>query len=407
MQPSGQQMSFELPREPAPPGSGTASTPGRTASPRPPTWLFIDLAPEFGGHEVMLLRWIESLQRQGDVEPLLVCAKGSRLATLGAAQVHTVEVELAHGGRVNRIMKFAQFMRQLHALKRAHRPARAVVAEGCLMAQRHGLFAARALGLRPVLYVPLVSSFENMGVSDGARLDRKVRGFYRKLPEAWLTITAQQAAELRDWSGVEQPVFCLPNTVSGAFETPDTPAPPAPGPVKALVLGRLEPFQKGLDRLLDHLVAHPAIGRDVHVSFVGEGPYLPTLQAALRDHPGLSGMVTLEGWQDAATALGNHDVLLMASRFEGVPLVMLEAMASGVPVVATDMPGTRPYLPESCLFEFGDFDRAFQIVRALRDQPGLRDTVVSHNREAFAAQASPAAFEDGVRRLTAELNALG
>jgi glycosyltransferase involved in cell wall biosynthesis len=353
------------------------------------------------------LRWIESLQRQGDVDPLLVCAAGSRLATLGAAQVRTVEVELAQGGRVDRLVKFAKLMRQLRALKRAHRPARAVVAEGCLMAQRHGLFAARALGLRPVLYVPLVSSFEAMGLSDGARLDRKVRGFYRKLPEAWLTITSQQADELRSWSGVEQPVFCLPNTISGAFDTAaEAIAPDVTRPVKALVLGRLEPFQKGLDRLLEHLVARPELARDVHVSFVGEGPYLTTLEAALRDNAALAGMVTLEGWQDAATALANHDVLLMASRFEGVPLVMLEAMASGVPVVATDMPGTRPYLPASCLFQFGDFDRAFKVVRALRDEPGLRETVVQGNRDAFALLASPAAFEDGVRRLTAELNAL-
>jgi len=404
MQPS---LSFELPRDPAQTGSAPPPAGLTAAAGRPPVWLFIDLAPEFGGHEVMLLRWIESLQRQREVEPLLVCAAGSRLAALGAAQVRTVEVEVAHGGRVDRLVKFAQLLRQLYALKRAHRPVRAVVAEGCLMAQRHGLFAARALGMRPVLYVPLVSSFEAMGLSDGARLDGKMRSFYRKLPEAWLTITAQQAEELRSWSGIEQPVFCLPNTVSGSFEAPVQAADSTiTGPVKALVLGRLEPFQKGLDRLLEHLVARPSLGRDVHVSFVGEGPYLPTLEAALRDNATLAGMVTLEAWQDAATALANHDVLLMASRFEGVPLVMLEAMASGVPVVATDMPGTRPYLPASCLFQFGDFDRAFDIVRALRDEPGLRSTVVQHNRDAFMRLASPAAFEDGVRRLTAELNAL-
>jgi len=403
MQPSA---SFEMPQDPPQAGS-TPRPAGMSATGDRPVWIFIDLAPEFGGHEVMLLRWIESLQRQGSIEPLLVCAAGSRLATLGAAQVHTVEVELAQGGRVDRLVKFARFLRQLHALKRAHRPARAVVAEGCLMAQRHGLFAARALGLRPVLYVPLVSSFEAMGVPDGARLDRKVRGFYRKLPEAWLTITSQQADELRSWSGIQQPVFCLPNTVSGEFDTTaEAPAPDRTGPVKVLVLGRLEPFQKGLDRLLEHLKARPGLASHVHVSFVGEGPYLPTLEAALRDNPALAGLVTLEGWQDAATALANHDVLLMASRFEGVPLVMLEAMASGVPVVTTDMPGTRPYLPASCLFQFGDFDRAFEAVRALRDQPGLRESVVQHNRDAFARLASPAAFEDGVNRLTADLNAL-
>jgi len=376
-----------------------------------PTWLFIDLATDFGGHEVMLLQWIEELRRQGEVEPILVCAKASRLAQLGPLQLSTYEVDTLRGSLAAKLLRFAKLMQQLYALKRAHRPVITVIAEGCLMAQRHAVFATRAVGLRSIVYVPLVSSFTDMGFPNAERLEQRMRSSYRKLPSAWITITPHQAEELRSWSGAEQPVFCLPNTVAAQFEESnghhaanaiDTPARQS----KILVLGRLDPHQKGLDLLLQHLTNRPALARDVRVSFVGEGPFLPAIQAALSAHPWLAELMVVEGWQDASTALAKHDVLLIASRFEGVPLVMLEAMASGVPVVSTDLPGTRPYLPASCLFQFGDFDRAFEIARSLRDDPDLRETVVKKNLKSFADKASPTAFGAAVRELTVQLGAL-
>jgi glycosyltransferase involved in cell wall biosynthesis len=373
-----------------------------------PVWLFIDLASIYGGHEVMLLRWIDVLRQQGEVEPVLVCAEGSRLAALAPARVRTITVKLAEGSLPAKVFRFGQMLRQLWALRQRYRPVLAVVAEGCVMAQRHGLFAARALGLRTVLYVPIVSSFTDMGSPDAARLDRKVRGRYRRLPAAFLTITPPQADALRQWTGIEQPVFCLPNTVAAKFDRAAA-STPAPGtPARVLVLGRLDAHHKGLDTLLTHLQAHPELRQKVNVSFVGEGPYLAVLQAAMRNDPTLGDWLSLEGWQDGAAAIASHDVLLISSRFEGVPLVMLEAMTAGVPVVSTDLPGTRPYLPEACLFQFGDLGRAFEAVCRLQANPAWRAGVVARNLQVYARLASPAAFDTAVRRLTAQLHhALG
>lgn len=382
----------------------------RVATPRVgtrPVWWFIDLARDFGGHEMMVMRWIEALQRQGDVDPVLVCAAGSRLAERAAGQVRMVEVRIGEGSRLNKVAGLARVLLRLHALKREQRPAAVVAAEGCLMAQRHGLFAARALGLPTVLYVPMVSSFTVMGLPGSDRLDQRVRSFYRRLPTAWLTITPEQGHELRDWSGARQPMFSLSNTVPAGFDRSRAQARgPASARVRVLVLGRLEPFQKGLDRLLEHVKAHPELADRIELSIIGEGPYLPTLQAALRDDPVLARWVRLQGWADSATALSGHDVLMIPSRFEGVPLVMLEAMAVGVPVIATDMAGTRPYLPPSCLFGFGDLSGAFAAVLALQDETAWREVVVEQNLQSFGAQASPAAFDMEVRRLTAQFNAL-
>jgi hypothetical protein len=75
-----------------------------------------------------------------------------------------------------------------------------------------------------------------------------------------------------------------------------------------------------------------------------------------------------------------------------------------LPVVATDLPGTRPYLPDNCLFACGDLDHAFAAVGALQANVSWRAEVVARNLRAYAGQASPAAFDAAVRRLTAQLH---
>jgi glycosyltransferase involved in cell wall biosynthesis len=97
-------------------------------------------------------------------------------------------------------------------------------------------------------------------------------------------------------------------------------------------IGRLS-WQKGYDVLVDALARMP----ETEAVIVGEGPQRKNIERCARD-AGVGGRLTLVGWSDDARSyLRRFDAFVLPSRFEGFPLVILEAMLAGVPVIATDV----------------------------------------------------------------------
>lgn len=78
---------------------------------------------------------------------------------------------------------------------------------------------------------------------------------------------------------------------------------------------------------------------DVHLLFVGHGPLESDLKAAV-ESSGLTGRVHLAGWQaDVPGLMKAAELFVLASRWEGMPNVLLEAGAAGIPVVSTRVEG--------------------------------------------------------------------
>lgn len=104
--------------------------------------------------------------------------------------------------------------------------------------------------------------------------------------------------------------------------------------------GRLD-RQKGFDLLLRAIAAGGRFPRDPHWVVVGEGPERGNLQRQIADL-GLQGTVHLPGWRaDLPGILRAATGFVLSSRWEGMPNVVLEAMAAGLPVVATGVEGVR------------------------------------------------------------------
>ncbi len=115
-------------------------------------------------------------------------------------------------------------------------------------------------------------------------------------------------------------------------------AQPGGAPWLAAYVGRLS-SEKGPDLFLDTLI--PVCQRQprVHAVMLGEGPERDALQQRI-DAAGLGERITLPGFQrDMRGWMKRLDALVISSRTEGTPMILLEAMQDGVPVVAFGVGG--------------------------------------------------------------------
>jgi glycosyltransferase involved in cell wall biosynthesis len=114
-------------------------------------------------------------------------------------------------------------------------------------------------------------------------------------------------------------------------------------PPQAILIGTIGRLtrQKGYSVLLQAASAVLKEIPDAHVVIVGEGELRDSLES-LAEQLGVGHAVHLLGARhDIEELLAATDLFVSSSLWEGLPTVILEAMASGVPVVATDVSGTR------------------------------------------------------------------
>jgi len=130
-----------------------------------------------------------------------------------------------------------------------------------------------------------------------------------------------------------------------------------------LMAGRMTP-QKGWDVLLEAAARLGAARDDLFWLLVGDGPLRPALERRAAEL-GVSGSFT-GARADMADVLGCADVVVLASRSEGLPFTLLEAMALGKPVVATRVGGVAEVVEDG---------RSGRLVP--RDDPGALATAVA------------------------------
>jgi glycosyltransferase involved in cell wall biosynthesis len=156
-----------------------------------------------------------------------------------------------------------------------------------------------------------------------------------------IAVSAHVAARLRDRFGVPAPkIAVVHNAVATSAEVPRDPrvraelAGATTRPV-VLTVARLD-AQKGVTHLLDAAAVVP----DAVFAIAGDGPDRAMLEARA-SALGLTERVRFLGHRrDVPALLASADLFVLPSLYEGLPLAALEAMAAGVPVIATAIGGT-------------------------------------------------------------------
>ncbi|HEX3539040.1 MAG TPA: glycosyltransferase [Acidimicrobiales bacterium] len=113
---------------------------------------------------------------------------------------------------------------------------------------------------------------------------------------------------------------------------------------------------------------------------------------------------------DAAAAMGQFDVFLLLSRYEGGPYTPLEAMRAGVPVVLSDVVGNRDTVVDTVtgyLTPFGDAEAAAAAAVVMLDDPDRRAEVVAAARARLRAEFNRDTMGERVADVYRELAAAG
>lgn len=264
-----------------------------------------------GGHEVSLVTF-----EMPDTEPFFAIDRRVDVQTL-AADSSKRGIAARLGANVRRV-------RRLRSLLKDLRPD-AVVAfmtEASVVA----LAAAKGLG------IPVVVSERNQPDRPGLG---GIHRLGRRLTYTSAAAIVVQTADIAEWArrfGV--PVEIIPNPVSIEPLAPERRASP---PIVA-AMGRLT-GQKGFDVLIASFASIAGRHPDWRLVIHGEGPERAGLERAAAVSE-CGGRISLPGLsKDAAAALAQASLFVLPSRFEGYPNVLIEALAAGLPVIATSCPG--------------------------------------------------------------------
>lgn len=170
---------------------------------------------------------------------------------------------------------------------------------------------------------------------------RWILGPFLRRAAAVIALSGPQAELLETRYGVRRSrIVVIPNGVEDAFYAASDSGGRAQhdGPLRLLFVGRLG-VQKNVGRLLDALTF---VSSDVEVVIVGDGELRDELSRQV-DRLGLAGvrMVGAQRGPELVKWYRWADAFVLPSDKEGMPLVLLEAMAAGLAIIATDAPGIR------------------------------------------------------------------
>jgi glycosyltransferase involved in cell wall biosynthesis len=229
--------------------------------------------------------------------------------------------------------------------------------------------------------------------------------------DALAVLTPRDRDDYRAMLGEAVLIACLPNAVPASHVPPSSDTAPV-----ILAAGRLT-RQKGFDRLVRAFAPVAARHPEWTLRICGGGPKGAALHRLVEELQ-LQGRVELPGRiGDMAAERSRASVFALSSRFEGLPMVLLEAMASGLAVVAFDCP-TGPgdvidHGRDGLLVAEGDVPALTDALIAVVEDAGLRRALgaaaaqkatayapatIAASWEALFAQAHPATRATGTAR---------
>ncbi|SAK89668.1 glycosyl transferase family 1 [Caballeronia hypogeia] len=369
-----------------------------------------------GGHEEMLKRFMLALVACAHIETLdiLVPTANEPLfryvndLTRAHPKVRTVGLSYTAESLRGNLFALLRMIRSTAARLRVLQLDKLVIAQGTIASGIAGLFAARYARTIAVSYLPLVDDAPvNVGV--GGKIKWLVKRVLYRVPNEYVTLNDHLRGKLKRLAPNARAMI-LENYVDDRFSRSTltkqaaraTLGLPDDGTTIIAHVGRLNFQQKRQDFLMQAIERHAGAFARTLVLIIGEGPDDARLRDMIEASPPLSACVRMVGPQkDVLPYIVASDTLVLPSAYEGVPLVMIEAVLAERPIVVSRVSGLDSYLPDALLFPAHDHDAFVRRIFAARDLTLTSLTSEFRrrfSREAFDAQAQNVVLHSGPSR---------
>jgi len=357
-----------------------------------------------GGAERVALTLVEALRNDFDFE--IFAVRGMADGDVGqqlAQEVRTLGLPLHIGARVP--MRFGGVITSGIGLARVIRRVKPDLIH--LHTEiPEAAYAAMSLCLPAARHIPVVRTVHNTVFWEFWR--RMGRWADRQMPHSFVAGVSPGSANaflrLRNESGnaaLPQPPVTIFNGVPEPKARSKRLRNPATEQIQIVFGGRFED-QKGTD-LLPQILAQvrPPSPAGARVVLFGSGAHEPVLRALAQNPPPGWTVEVRRPIPDFASQLGDYDLILMPSRYEGLGLVAVEGFLAGTPVVATNAEGLREALPPDYPWQarVGDVASFATLLQQALNQPETWAALAEAGRAFARTRFTVTAMADAYRTL--------
>ena len=351
----------------------------------------VQIIPTFGvgGAETMCEGLCRQLQKDGH-EVFAVSLSGDRTMItdrMEQAGIPLFYLDKALGSGFQCVGQLKKLLRELHPQ----------VIHTHLHALKYAALASRN--------IPIVHTVHNQAAQEAVFLDQQIGKYLfrrgKAQPVALTREVQQSVAELYGLPEAKIPVITNGIDLSRCGEKSDY---ALHYPVELLHVGRFFP-QKNHEVLVQAAAILKKRGCNVRIRCCGDGPLLESIQKQVLE-AGLSGHIVFEGvCGDILDRMTQADIFLLPSKWEGMPMTIIEAMGTGLPVVASKVGGVPDIITdgESGLLIPPTAEALTQAIERLVKDEALREHLGTQARQEsrrFSIEAMAQGYEALYAHLT-------
>jgi len=354
----------------------------------------------FGGHEEMLLKHVEKSVWPKCTWIGLICAKSNKKYINAAQKLKSVgkvsEVITVNDSnrRLDQFLLFINiksFLTNIVVLFNL-KPDIVMVSAGRIESCNLGFWCAKVLRLPIIFYLPMVH--KQYDINPG--LLSRFRDFYNHIiylgAYGFIVITDGQKRDLIS-RGINQI-----SVVKNIIDIPNANCRKSVNKRNLTLgfLGRIHQKQKNVNFMVSLVCSLSALKPDIRCIVQGDGPDRDHMIHHI-DSSGFGSCFEIRDWWDNVDIFFNDiDILVVPSFYEGMPLVMLQALVREIPVVATRVDGMAEVLPDSALFSVGDVAQAKFIVSNLNKNSDEWEQVFQRVKKAIITDTNSSLMSNSI-----------